>query len=75
MAISDLLKNTPPPVVIGGVGGSGTRLIAQILKDLGYFMGNDLNEANDNLLFPLLFKRIEILSSSEEEFLITIMSK
>lgn len=77
MAISDLIKNTPPPVVIGGVGGSGTRLIAQILKDLGYFMGNDLNEANDNLLFPFLFKRIEILRSSEEEFdeLIEILIK
>jgi hypothetical protein len=77
MAISDLIKNMPPPVVIGGVGGSGTRLIAQILRDSGYFMGNDLNDANDYLLFPLLFKRIEILSSSEEEFdeLIEILFK
>ena len=56
------------PVVIGGVGGSGTRLIAQCLKELGYYMGDDLNGANDNLWFTLLFKRIEILSSTDEEF-------
>ena len=57
-----------PPVVIGGVGGSGTRLIAQCLQELGYFMGSDLNESNDNLLFTLLFKRIDILSGTERQF-------
>lgn len=56
------------PVVIGGIGGSGTRLIAECLKELGFHLGSDLNEANDNLWFTLLFKRIEILSSSDEEF-------
>lgn len=56
------------PVVIGGVGGSGTRLIAQCFKQAGFHIGTDLNEANDNLWFTLLFKRIEILSCSEEEF-------
>lgn len=63
------------PVVIGGVGGSGTRLIAQILIDLGYNFGNDLNESNDNLWFTLLFKRIEIIKSSAKEIsqLLTIL--
>ena len=56
------------PVVIGGVGGSGTRLIAQCLKETGFHIGTDLNVANDNLWFTLLFKRIEILASSEKEF-------
>jgi hypothetical protein len=56
------------PVAIGGVGGSGTRLIAQCLRALGFFMGHDLNEADDNLWFALLFTRTEILSCSEEEF-------
>ncbi len=45
------------PVVIGGVGGSGTRLIAETLRDLGIYLGNDLNAASDNLWFTLLFKR------------------
>jgi hypothetical protein len=47
----------PGPVGIGGVGGSGTRVVAQLLLDLGYYLGADLNEANDNLWFTHLFKR------------------
>ena len=54
--------------MIGGVGGSGTRLIAQCLKQAGLHIGTDLNEAHDNLWFTLLFKRPEILTCSEEEF-------
>lgn len=65
---SGLLFKNSNPVVIGGVGGSGTRLIAQCLIEVGYLMGSDLNDANDNLWFTLLFKRPEILSSSVEEF-------
>jgi hypothetical protein len=68
MKASNLLVNHTPPVVIGGVGGSGTRLIAQCLNELGFFMGHDLNEASDNLWFTLLFKRTEILDSSDREF-------
>lgn len=56
------------PVAIGGVGGSGTRLIAQIVENLGYYMGGDLNHAHDNLWFTLLFKRIEALSLGDAEF-------
>ena len=42
------------PVVIGGVGGSGTRLPARILIELGYHLGFDLNPACDNLWVSLL---------------------
>ena len=45
------------PVVIGGVGGSGTRVVAEIIKRLGFYIGDDLDSANDNLWFLLLFKR------------------
>jgi len=45
------------PVAIGGVGGSGTRVVARILVSLGYYMGDDLNNALDNLSFTFLFKR------------------
>jgi hypothetical protein len=45
------------PIVIGGVGGSGTRLIASILKEMGFYIGNELNTSYDNLFFTLLFKR------------------
>jgi hypothetical protein len=68
MKQQNFLSKHTEPVVIGGVGGSGTRLIAQYLKEAGFHIGTDLNNANDNLWFTLLFKRIEILSSSEEEF-------
>jgi sulfotransferase family protein len=45
------------PVVIGGLGGSGTRLVAKILIELGVFMGDDLSSDNDNLVFTFFFKR------------------
>lgn len=47
----------PGPVVIGGVGGSGTRLIAEMLAALNTYIGADLNEASDNQWFTLLFRR------------------
>jgi hypothetical protein len=54
-------------VAIGGVGGSGTRLVAELLRGLGYYMGGDLNEATDNLWFTLLFKRVELWEGAEGE--------
>lgn len=49
-----------PPVAIGGVGGSGTRLIASLLQKAGYYLGDDLNEPLDNLWFTFLLKRREL---------------
>lgn len=49
--------NLPGPIVIGGIGGSGTRVVAEIVRDLGIYFGRDLNESLDNLSFTLLFKR------------------
>lgn len=43
-------------IAVGALGGSGTRAIAQVLMDAGVYMGDDLNSANDNLLFTRLFK-------------------
>lgn len=45
------------PVIIGGVGGSGTRVVADIINHLGFYIGDDLNPAKDNLWFLMLFKR------------------
>jgi hypothetical protein len=58
----------PPPVAIGGIGGSGTRVVATLLEILGYYLGDDLNEALDNLWFTLFFKRRSILLESDESF-------
>ena len=45
------------PVVIGGVGGSGTRVVAEIVDQFGFYIGDDLNAAKDNCSFMVLFKR------------------
>jgi hypothetical protein len=58
----------PNPIVVGGVGGSGTRLVATCLDRMGLFMGHDLNDAHDNLSFTLLFKRPETLRLSKKHF-------
>lgn len=50
----------PGPVVVGGVGGSGTRLLAQVLRELNYHLGDCLNEAMDNLWYTLLLRRAEL---------------
>lgn len=55
-------------VAVGGVGGSGTRIVAQFLVELGYYIGSDLNEQSDNLWFTLLFKRRNILVEPRLEF-------
>lgn len=56
------------PIAIGGIGGSGTRIVAQLLRETGFYIGADLNESNDNLWFTLLFKRPEILSEEDGRF-------
>lgn len=43
-------------ISIGGMGGSGTRVVAEILLKIGVFMGDELNDSNDNLVFTRLFK-------------------
>ena len=42
-------------VAIGALGGSGTRVVAQI-SDLGVDIGDNLNYPNDNLIFTALFR-------------------
>lgn len=56
------------PVAIGGVGGSGTRVVAEVLKELGFSIGDDVNDALDNLWFTALFKYREVLALDAAEF-------
>lgn len=45
------------PVVVGGLPGSGTRVVATILDELGYHLGDELNGPLDNLWWNRLFKQ------------------
>ncbi len=60
-------QNINSPIVVGGVGGSGTRVIAQMLMTADVYMGDMLNEPNDNLWFTLLFRRPNLLKTKSEE--------
>lgn len=55
------------PVIIGGVGGSGTRVVAEVIDKLGFHMGEDLNPAWDNLWFLMLFKRPKWYRKSQHD--------
>ena len=55
------------PVAIGGVGGSGTRLVAQILIQLGFNLGEHLNQALDNKWFSFLFKRHRLFGKLSDQ--------
>jgi len=57
-----------PLVAVGGVGGSGTRVVAHLLTSCGIHLGTDKNESEDNLWFTLLFKRRELLAKNVNEF-------
>ena len=44
------------PLVVGGTGGSGTRLVSRLLSEGGVMMGFDCNKERDTLTFTHLFK-------------------
>jgi hypothetical protein len=56
------------PIAVGGIGGSGTRVVAAILREAAFYIGDDLNQALDNLWFTLLFKHRSVLSLSDSCF-------
>lgn len=63
-----LLGGPGGPIAIGGVGGSGTRLVAELLERAGVHLGSDLNAARDNLWFTLLFKHLGVLDWDDARF-------
>jgi hypothetical protein len=50
------------PLVIGGLGGSGTRVVAKLAIEMGFDLGNDLDQRLDDRWFNLLFFRPEWLA-------------
>lgn len=55
-------------IAVGGVGGSGTRVLASLLRAMDVYIGDDLNPALDNLWFTLLFRRRSALLEGENAF-------
>jgi len=55
------------PIIIGAVGGSGTRVVAGILSAMQVFIGKELNEQLDNLYFTYFFKYRALLSLDPED--------
>lgn len=49
-------------VVIGGLGGSGTRAVAMAVEKLGYYCGPWLRGAHDSMLFACLLKSPALLT-------------
>jgi hypothetical protein len=45
------------PLVILGTGGSGTRAVASLAREAGYYMGSNLNPAGDSLDLGRLMRR------------------
>jgi hypothetical protein len=57
------------PVIVGGIGGSGTRLITQVLQNQGVYMGGKfMNESMDDTLFTFLFKRCDSMQLTDDQF-------
>ena len=52
-------------VGIGALGGSGTRVVAKLFEELGYFIGEELNQALDNLTYTVLFKDKDLFYNKE----------
>ena len=65
-----------PTVCVGGVGGSGTRVISEILQRSNHHIGSALNPALDNLWFTLLLRQpawvTHFPQQSEIQFALTI---
>ncbi len=56
------------PIVIGALGGSGTRVVGEILIRSGVHLGSNLNTANDSVTATVLFNRpMWAATSSPEE--------
>lgn len=54
-----LSERSLPPIVVGGTGGSGTRVVQALLSDVGVYMGKALNQPGDAMQFePLLDEKI-----------------
>lgn len=62
-----LLADTSP-IAVGAIGGSGTRMVTNLLIELGFRMGPDLPHSRDDFRFTERFVHREILGVPDDEF-------
>ncbi|MFK7940750.1 MAG: sulfotransferase [Roseovarius sp.] len=55
------------PIAVGGVGGSGTRVIAKILQNCDVFIGSDLPLSLDTVWYAALFGRRDVFLDDPED--------
>jgi hypothetical protein len=60
------MSKSDDSIIIGGVGGSGTRVFAESLRHAGIRSLSDLNKASDHLGSTLLFKRRNIFDDIQD---------
>lgn len=63
-----ILLPSASPVAVGGVGGSGTRLIMQLLQAVGFSMGDQLNSTSDDMRFNRRLVGLEAVAAPEPDF-------
>lgn len=63
-----VLLPSASPIAVGGVGGSGTRLVTQLLQAAGCWMGDQLNSTSDDMRFNRWLVSMEALAASEPDF-------
>ena len=51
-----MISDNQNVVAVGGMGGSGSRVVATLIEAMGFYMGNYLNQERDNITFTRLFK-------------------
>ena len=61
------MSDESDPIAIGGLGGSGTRVVAAILRDAGVDIGPHLNQSLDNLFFSNLLKDPNWLAAADDD--------
>jgi len=73
------MQDMAAPLVIGAIGGSGTRVLARLVRRAGFFMGTNLNQFEDSIEFGdlndrwinrYLLRDIAPLSAEEEALLL-----
>lgn len=56
------------PIAVGAIGGSGTRMVTNLMIELGFRMGPDLPHSRDDFRFTERFVHREILGVPDDEF-------